>query len=117
MITLMTPQFPGPLGIDATVQSGTTYPAITIKAPLGAEFQAIDTFTGEAVVDLATLAATAKVRIGPKGVLVYSADLDAAGIIRADRVVGVTSAWFELMFEDGGAYTFEDGSPFELHGD
>jgi len=79
---------PGPLGIHATVTAGTTYPAVTIKAPLGAEFQAIPEFTGEAVVDLATLVPTPKIRTGPKGTLVYSADLDAAGIIRADRVVG-----------------------------
>jgi len=80
---------PGPLGIDATVTEGATYPAVTIKAPLGAEFQAIDTFTGEAAVDLATLVPTEYVRTGPKGTLVYRTARDAAGIIRADRVVGV----------------------------
>ena len=81
-------EFPGPLGIDATVTAGTAYPAVTIQAPLGAEFQAIPEFTGEVVVDLATLAPTAKIRTGPRGTLVYSADLDAAGIARADKVVG-----------------------------
>ena len=76
------------LGIDATVTAGTTYPDITITAPLGAEFQAISTFTNSAEVDLATLVPTTQVRTGPLGTLVYSAELDAAGIIRADRVVG-----------------------------
>jgi len=82
------PEYPGPLGIDAAIQSGTVYPAITIKAPLGAEFQAIPEFTNNASVNLAALVPTAKVRIGDRGMAVYSADLDAAGIIRADRVVG-----------------------------
>ena len=81
-------QYRGPLGIDATVTAGTTYPAVTIKAPLGAEFQAIDTFTGEAEVDLETFVPTDYVRTGPKGTLVYRTARDAAGILRADRVVG-----------------------------
>ena len=67
MITLMTPQFLG---------------------PLGAEFQAIDTFTGEAEVDLETLVPTPKIRTGPKGTLVYRTARDTAGILRADRVEG-----------------------------
>ena len=79
--------YPGPLGIDAPVQSGTTYPC-TIKAPLGAEFQAIPEFTGEAAVDLATLVPTDYVRTGPKGTLVYRTARDASGILRADKVVG-----------------------------
>jgi len=77
---------PGPLGIDAPTED-TTYPC-SIKAPLGAEFQAIPEFTANATVDLATLVPTAKIRTGPRGTLVYSADLDAAGILRADKVVG-----------------------------
>jgi len=79
---------PGPLGIDATVTAGTVYPAVTIQAPLGAEFQAIPEFTGEAEVDLETFVPDEYVRTGPKGALVYRAALTAAGIIRADRVVG-----------------------------
>ena len=79
---------PGPLGIDATITEGTTYPAITIKAPLGAEFQAIPEFTGEAVVDLATLAPTAKIRTGLRGVIVRSVDGSAEQQARDDRVVG-----------------------------
>ena len=79
---LVTPQFPGPLGIDAPI-TGTV-----ITAPLGAPFQAIDTFTNNAAVDLATLVPTTQVRTGPNGTLVYSAELDASGIIRADKVVG-----------------------------
>ena len=107
--------YPGPLGIDAPFD-GTVFPIGNFQAPLGRDFQAIPEFTDNASVDLETLAPTAKIRIGDNGMAVYSADLDAAGIARADRVVGVTSAWFEIMFEDGSAYTFEDGSLFELHG-
>ena len=81
-------QYRGPLGIDATVTAGTVYPAVTIQAPLGAEFQAIPEFTGEAEVDLETFVPDEYVRTGPKGALVYRAALTAAGIIRADRVVG-----------------------------
>jgi len=81
-------EYPGPLGIDATVTAGTVYPDITIQAPLGPKFQAIDTFTNGAEVDLATLVPTTQVRTGPRGTVVYSAELDAAGILRADRVVG-----------------------------
>jgi len=81
-------QYPGPLGIDATVTAGTVYPAITIQAPLGAEFQKLDAFTGEAEVDLETFVPDEFVRTGPNGTLVYSAARDAAGILRADKVVG-----------------------------
>ena len=81
-------QYPGPLNVSATITAGDTYPAITIKAPLGPKFQGIDTFTGGAAVDLATLVPTTQVRTGPRGTLVYSAELDAGGIARADRVVG-----------------------------
>jgi len=84
----VTPQHPGPLGIHATVTEGTTYPAVTIKAPLGRDFQALPEFTNNASVNLETLVPTAKIRIGDRGMAVYSADLDAAGILRADRVVG-----------------------------
>ena len=109
-------EFPGPFGIDGPF-TGTVFPTGNFQAPLGAEFQDIDTFTGEAEVDLETLVPTDYVRTGPKGMLIYRTARDAAGILRADKVVGITSAWFELMFEDGSAYTFEEGSPFELHGD
>jgi len=78
-------QHRGPLGIDATVTAGTVYPDITIQAPLGGPFQLV---LGSEDIDMATFESTAKVRKGPRGTLVYSADLDAAGILRADRVVG-----------------------------
>ena len=75
---------PGPLNVSATITSGTTYPAVTIKAPLGPEFQSITEWTGEAAVDLSTLSATARTRIGPRGLLIYGADLSAADQARAD---------------------------------
>jgi len=77
---------PGPLGIDGPFD-GTVFPTGNFEAPLGAEFQAIPEFTGEAVVDLEMLTPTAKIRTGPRGTLVYSDDLDAAGIIRADKII------------------------------
>ena len=79
---------PGPLGIDATVTAGTTYPAVTIKAPLGPEFQSIPEWTGEAAVDLSTLSATARTRIGPRGLLIYGEDLSTADQTRADNYLG-----------------------------
>jgi len=74
-------------GIDGQFD-GATFPVGNFQAPLGAEFQIIPEFTNNASVDLATLVPTAKIRIGDRGMVVYSADLDAAGIARADRVVG-----------------------------
>ena len=80
-------EYPGPLGIDGPFD-GATFPTGNFQAPLGGDFQAISTFTNGAEVDLATLVPTTYVRTGPLGTLVYSAELDAAGILRADRVVG-----------------------------
>ena len=73
---------PGPLGIDAPI-TGTV-----ITAPLGAPFQAIDTFTNGAAVDLATLVPTPYVRTGTLGTIVRSVESDAATIARDDRIVG-----------------------------
>ena len=81
-------QYPGPLGIDATVTAGTVYPDITIQAPLGAEFQALDAFTGDQEVDWETFTPDEYVRTGPNGILVYRTARDAAGILRADEGVG-----------------------------
>ena len=80
-------QHRGPLGIDGPFD-GTVFPTGNFQAPLGRDFQAIPELTNNASVDLAALVPTAKVRIGPEGMAVYSVDLDAAGILRADKVVG-----------------------------
>jgi len=80
-------QFHGLLGIDGQF-AGTVFPVGNFQAPLGRDFQAIPEFTNNASVDLATLVPTAKIRIGDGGMVVYSTDLDDAGILRADRVVG-----------------------------
>jgi len=94
---------PGPLGIDGPI-TGTT-----ITAPLGPKFQAIDTFTNGAAVDLATLVPTTQVRTGPRGTLVYRTALDAAGIIRADRVVGyVAPEEVDLLFINEDQATIND---------
>jgi len=84
---LVTTQFPGPLGIDGPF-TGTTFPTGNFQAPLGAEFQAIPEFTGNASVDLEVLVPTAKIRIGPRGMIVRSVDGSAEGQARDDRVVG-----------------------------
>ena len=81
---------PGPLNVSATITAGTVYPAVTIKAPLGPKFQAIPEWTGEAAVDLSTLSATARTRIGPRGMLIYGVDLSAADQARADGYLGVS---------------------------
>jgi len=83
-------QYPGPLNVSATITAGTTYPAVTIKAPLGPKFQGIPEWTGEAAVDLSTLSATARTRIGPRGMLIYGEDLDATEQMQADRYLGVS---------------------------
>jgi len=80
-------QFPGPLGIDGQF-TGTVFPVGNFQAPLGAEFQAIPEFTNNASVDLATLVPTAKIRIGPRGMIVRSVDGSAEQQARDDRVVG-----------------------------
>jgi hypothetical protein len=78
----------GPLGIDATVVSGTTLADLVIKAPLGPEFQAIPEFTNNASVTLNTLVPTGKLFIGAKALLVYGDDLSEANAARATRYVG-----------------------------
>ena len=80
-------QYRGPLGIDGPYD-GAAFPTGNFQAPLGRDFQLIPEFTNNASVDLAALVPTPKIRIGDRGMAVYSADLDAAGIARADRVVG-----------------------------
>lgn len=81
-------QYPGPLGLDATVTAGTAFPDITVQAPLGPEFQAITEWTNNAAVDLSTLTATARTRIGPKGMLVYGEDLTVDEQALADKYLG-----------------------------
>jgi len=80
-------QYPGPFGIDGPFD-GTAFPTGNFQAPLGRDFQLIPEFTDNASVDLATLAPTAKIRIGPRGMIVRPVESDAATIARDDRVVG-----------------------------
>jgi len=80
-------QYRGPLGIDCPFD-GAIFPAGNFQAPLGAEFQALAAFTGGATVDFETFVSDEYVRTGPNGTLVYRTARDAAGIARADRVVG-----------------------------
>jgi len=82
--------YPGPLNVSATITAGTEYPDITIKAPLGPKFQGIPEWTGDAAVDLSTLSATARTRIGPRGLLIYGVDLDATEQTQSDRYLGVS---------------------------
>ena len=80
-------QYPGPLGIDAPFD-GETFPTGNFEAPLGRDFQLIPEFTNNASVDLEALVPTAKIRIGPRGMIVRPVESDAATIARDDRVVG-----------------------------
>ena len=77
----------GPVKV-ITGAMGTTYPNLTVTAPLGPEFQGIAEWTGGAAVDLATLTPTANTRKGQRGIAVWSPGLDAAEIVRADKVLG-----------------------------
>jgi len=77
----------GPLGIDGPFD-GTVFPTGNFQAPLGADFQLIPEFTNNASVNLATLVPTAKIRVGPRGMIVRSVDGSAEGQARDDRVVG-----------------------------
>ena len=81
----------GPLRNDLIVTVGDTYPALTVKAPLGPKCQVITEWTNNAAVDLSTLVATANTRLGTRGVAIWNPGLDAAGIVRADRVLKPSS--------------------------
>ena len=91
----------GPLGIDAPI-TGTT-----ITAPLGAPFQAIDTFTNGAEVDWSAFTNTDQVIHGERGTLVYRSPQNAAGVLRANRVVG-----YVAPVDENNAFPYE--LPFTL---
>jgi hypothetical protein len=80
---------PGPLRADLTVTVGTTYPDITVKAPLGPKFQAIAEWTNNAAVDLSTFAGSNYTRVGPRGMMIYGSERTAAEIAAIDRYLGV----------------------------
>jgi len=77
-------QYPGPLGIDGSFD-GTVYPIGNFQAPLGGPLQLV---LGSDPINLAALVPTAKIRIGPRGMIVRSVDGSAEGKARDDRVVG-----------------------------
>jgi hypothetical protein len=79
---------PGPLNVSATITAGTTYPDITIKAPLGPGFQAIAEWTGGAAVDLSTFAGSNYTRVGPRGMMIYGSERTADEIAAIDRYLG-----------------------------
>jgi len=81
-------QYPGPLNVSSTITAGTTYPAVTIKAPLGPEFQAIPEWTGETAVDLSTFPGSAHTRVGPNGTMIYGPEMNAAKIAQVDACLG-----------------------------
>ena len=84
---------PGPLNVSATITAGTTYPAVTIKAPLGPKFQGITEWTGDTAVNLSTFAGSVHTRTGPNGTMIYGPELDAAKIAKIDTYLGVTIAY------------------------
>jgi hypothetical protein len=79
---------PGPLNVSATITAGTTYPAVTIKAPLGPGFQAIAEWTGGAAVDLSTVAGSNYTRVRPRGMMIYGSERTADEIAAIDRYLG-----------------------------
>jgi len=81
-------QYPGPLNVSATITAGTEYPAVTIKAPLGQEFQAIPEWSGEAAVDLSTFAGSVHTRTGPNGTMIYGPEMSVAKIAQVDTCLG-----------------------------
>ena len=87
---LVTPQYPAPLNVSATVTAGTTYPDITIKAPLGPEFQAITGLTNNAAVDLASRVNTTQVIFGPRGGFIYKDAVSAEKKALAEVYLGMT---------------------------
>ena len=82
-------QYPGPLNVSATIAAGTTYPDITIKAPLGPEFQGIPEWTWEAAVDLSTFENTSHSIFGPRYGFIYSVALSADDKTKAERYCGL----------------------------
>lgn len=83
---------PGPLRADLTVTAGTTYPNLTVTAPLGPEFQGVTEWTGGAEVDLSALVATANTRIGDVGVAAWSEGLNAVERVIADDFLNYEDA-------------------------
>jgi len=79
----------GPLSLNAPVTVGTTYPAVTVQAPLGPEFQEIAEWTNNAAVDLSTFAGSNYTRFGPRGMMIYGSERTAAEIAAIDRYLGV----------------------------
>ena len=79
---------PGPLNVSATITAGTTYPDITIKAPLGPEFQVIAEWTGETAVDLSAFVNTDQTVAGERDLLIYKTPLSMANKIRAEGFAG-----------------------------
>jgi hypothetical protein len=79
----------GPLRRDLIVTAGDTYPDVTAKAPLGAMFQWIPEWSGEAEVSIDTFTSTANTRKGTKGVAIYDTEQDAEAIAKIDKYLGV----------------------------
>jgi len=87
---------PGPLNVSATITAGTTYPDITIKAPLGPKFQAITGLTNNAAIDLATFVNTDQVIFGPRGGFIYKDAVSAAKLAQAEQYLGVVPVPLEM---------------------
>ena len=79
---------PGPLNVSATVTAGAVYPAVTIKAPHGPEFQAITEWTGDAGVNLTSWTGSEQTRTGPRGLMIYAHPLTYADAVKVDSYLG-----------------------------
>ena len=78
----------GPLRRDLQVISGSVYPNLTVKSPLGPTFQVINTWTGGATVDLSSFTDTDKTRFGSMAGVIYSIDRTTNQKLQIDRVIG-----------------------------
>ena len=65
---------PGPLNVSATITAGTTYPDITIKAPLGPKFQALPEWTGGQAHNLIAFTNTTESQFFTSGGAIYDAE-------------------------------------------
>ena len=77
---------PGPLNVSATITAGDTYPAVTIQAPLGPEFQAITELADP--ISPATFTNTNNVIWGASGGFIYKDAVTAEKKAVAERYLG-----------------------------
>lgn len=90
------------------VVSGTEFPNLVVKAPNTVDFQSVPEFAGQAEVNLATFTDTAKVRVGTKGIAIYTTSQSEENLVKIDVIVNnYVAGWID---EFGSAWTDEGNS-------